>query len=257
MQSRLVAALCIVAIGATTLLAQSHRDGGNRKHNRPDGEQRSPELRTWFETSVYPQLLAWHNEYDASLSAEDRTALNALRVKAAALRQQRGNHKSQEGQAAKHELMAELKPIMERSAATLKALFERNEAVIEQWRAEAKAIVQSQHGEHSRKEGKGRHGFIDGLLNGNGRRAAVRFVLWNGELPAPPSKASSNVPLTDGPATIEIFDMNGSLVRTESAVISNGTVDRAFNLQGLANGAYMGSVVSASGQRRTQIVNTR
>jgi len=271
---------------------------------QPSAEQRAAgkELRTsmraWFKASVYPTLTEWKRTYDATLSSSDLAALNALRAEATQLKASMKHATKDERHAAKKSLVDRVKPIAMSSKDALRATLTNGKPQIEKWRAEAKAIVDQWQAMYpnAKMHGGGHHHM--GLLNADdsdgkkAKRAAIRFMLWDGQVPnndkadspflAPDDSdattgtddddatssrsmtvaptpvehtASVNVKgLTDGPATIDVFDMNGTLVRSIPTTVVAGAIDQRIDVSGLTAGTYMASVNTQRGRRTTQLV---
>jgi hypothetical protein len=286
----IVAALVVMA--GTTVFAR-----GNNGHQRPD-PAKVAELRTWFTTDVYPKLKAWHDEYDASLSAQDLAELNKLRAQAKQMMQtmrkemkalyQQGADREEiqdrmfELREANHDAMYDLikqvRPIVERSKDKLKQIYEANKDQIQAWR-EKVSDMRGSKGDA-----------MMGMLEGGKKKAALRFILWDGTMPEPtangafgmepgptsvdggtfaashltvapnPSGSAARITLGNAgsaPVTIDVFDMNGVRVATHNATPSNGTLDTTIPTSGLASGSYMVSVNTTSGRRSTTLAVSR
>lgn len=307
--------ICILAAGLIvvgSLPVAAQRNDASRAERREAALDLRNDLRTWFEKDVYPSLKTWHDEYDASLSAEDRATLTTLRAEAKKLRAEmmaemasmkgaaRGGDRNgmrermeemrDEHRDAMENIIDRVKPIAKRSKDKLRAIFDANEDRIEEWRNEARAIVKAWRSEHPEMSGKGRGhrgpmGGPDGLpiIGEDGKRAALRFILWDGTMPpvgpendmmglgpqagrqplgpisitpAPSGNAATvrvtNVP--NGPATLEIYDMNGTLVRTVNVTAANNTIETSVDISGLVRGSYMASVNTPNGRRTGQII---
>lgn len=258
-------------------------------------------MRTWFTRSVYPTLSTWKRTYDASLSAEDLATLNNLRAQASQLRTSMRTMSHDERRAAMHALAEQVKPIAMRSKQTLMQLFSGAKPQLETWRAEAGSIISSWKTAHPDVEARGGGLPLKGLLHDDrggehgGKRMAVRFLLWDGQLPSAdmtsdpfvdheridattsvqdesgiagtalkldpvPTQHTAAVHvsgLQDGPATIEIYDMNGTLQRSIATTVVNGTIDQSVDVSALTTGTYMASVNTSRGRRTTQLVVQR
>lgn len=271
------------------------------------------DMRTWFEADVYPSLKKWHQEYDASLSAEDLATLNKYRSEAKQLKDamrkdmmalkgtmKKGDREEMQEQMealrekhhdAMENIIDGVKPIMKRSREKLRSIFDSNEDQIEAWRDKAREIMKTWRSENQGmgrggRKGHGPKGMDMPLMGQDGKHAALKFVLWDGIMPpmdesmlgndpfsvqtgqnrnnlgqmkvspAPSGNAATisvnNVP--NGSATLEIFDMNGALVRSMNVTSSNGTIEQRVDLSGLPAGSYMASVNTAQGRRTSQIV---
>lgn len=287
---RTLTLILAVALLAGTAHAQRQRDP---QHKAAVQELRL-QMRTWFERHVAPTVREWQRAYDATLSAEDLATVKRLRTEAAALRaKHHAAMASGQGKPSKeqrHEMRADMKalgqqvrPIMERSRQTLRDLFEKNEETIERWRDDAEAIVEAWEDKYDDLDGPfgpGMNMDPSGLLRGRARHAAVRFVLWDGTTPAPegapsqgrltpappvriipaPTGESATVMtemVPDGPVTIEIYDLNGKLVKTTAATSRTGHVEQVVDTSDLVPGTYMASVRSAEGRRTSQLVIAR
>ncbi len=174
------------------------------------------ELRTFAQGKVLPTLRQWKAKLDGSMSAEDLTALNTLRARAAKLRAAMMEHGRAMRQAWKSEnyealrahreamkgameemraIMKELKPLAEKYRPTLEALGAEAQPVIQGWRTEGKAIVEKWAAEHRDELGDhARHMMkhdmpMGHMFGGSKKKAVARFMLWNGddlpEMPAP------------------------------------------------------------------------
>ncbi len=304
----------LVALGLTILFATQTSLAQNKpsKAERHDAiKDLRSDMRTWFERDVYPSLKTWHQEYDASLTSDDLSTLTRLRAEAKQLKESmRADMKSMKSSAdrsdrdalkdkiealrEKHHAAMErivegVKPIAKRSKEKLRSIFDTNEDQIEAWRDHAREIMKTWKNEHQDMGGKkGHHGKAMGLplIGEDGKRAALKFILWDGSMPpldeamlgndlmdrrqpqgrnrlgpisispAPSGNAAnvsiSNVP--NGAATLELFDMNGTLVRSIPVNAVNGAIDQRVDLSGLATGTYMASVNTPEGRRTGQIV---
>lgn len=192
-------------------------------------------------------------------------------------------------------IMERLKPIADHSKDKLRSIFDSGEPKIEAWKNEAQALMKAWHDKYpDLKSGRLDHHRMKGLplgIGDGGKRSATRFMLWDGTIPSrdessllfpsngttglndasrdggmplhiTPLPASSAVTvrqqgLQDGPATIEIFDMNGVLVRSVPTTVSNGILEQHISTDGIPAGTYMTSINSPSGRRTSQMVIAR
>ncbi len=309
MKTPILVALCATLLFSGGTITAQRNNGANAERREAMRELRD-DMRAWFEKDVYPSLKAWHDEYDASLSAEDRATLNGLRAEAKKLRAEmlaemasmKGAGRSGDRDAMREQMEAirdkhhdamesiieRVRPIAKRSKEKLRALFDEHEDQIEAWRDEARAKMKAWQSEHGGKgpKGRGHHGHgPDGLpiIGEDGKRAALKFILWDGTMPPigqgqdmmgmgpqtgrtplgpiaitpAPSGQSANVRVTNvpnGPATLEIFDMNGTLVKFLNVTATNGVIDTSVDISGLARGSYMASVNTPQGRRTGQII---
>jgi hypothetical protein len=259
------------------------------------------DLRSWFEQDVYPTAKIWHEQYDASLTSQDLADLQRLRAEAKRLREavkadlkslritaESGSRSSmrEELQDVREKykddvenLLERLKPIAKRSRTILRKLFDDNEDKIESWRSTARDIVGDWREEHDDLSMKGMFGRGDHqlpLLAGDGRKAAVRFILWDGTMPpAPETRMSApqqrmpmnvspapsgntatvsamNVP--DGQHMLQVFDMNGTLIRSTAVTSVSGKITQNIDLSGIPAGTYMLSVNTPAGRSTTNLV---
>lgn len=297
---RYIMILLVAAVATSMVTAQPRGDRQRNGKGQGQHQELREQMRSWFETSVLPTLRTWHNEYDASLSADDLATLKKLRAEAKQLKsttqqsmlalRDQGLTKDERREQAKalrertHDemmkIIEQVKPIAQRSKTFLRDLFDRNEEKIDAWREQAREMIDDYCEQHDIDQGFGRHGGPGmmggmGLLDG-GRRAALRFILWDGSsLPedqmidrsmgsidvAPnPSGTTATVrmnDLTNGPATIEVFDMNGNRKASQPVSVTNGRLDTTISTSDLTPGTYMISVSTATGRKSTTIVVNR
>lgn len=248
------------------------------------GKELRTSMRSWFQTSVYPTLSSWKRAYDASLSAEDLATLNALRAEATRLKGTMKGASKDERHAAMKSIAERAKPIAQRSKDALVSTFTNGKQQIDTWRTEGKAIVDQWQANYPNAKGHmGMHHMKGMLSGGDGgehkmKRAALRFMLWDGSLPnddksemqffdADDNNAMSLSPapsehntivrvdgLQDGPATIDVYDMNGTLVRSIPTTVSGGSITQQIDVSALTAGTYMASVNTQRGRRTTQLV---
>lgn len=293
MKPLLLATLAYLLLSGTSPVSAQPADKAQR---REDVRELRTEMRAWFQRSVQPTLLEWKREYDASLSVEDLATLNGLRAEAKA---HRAKHLKRHADANGSKAFFErLKPIAERSKDKLRSIFENGKDRIEAWKSEAKGIFENWRESHpDARPGFGPHMGVGPLAMGRGdtvahmgRHAAIRFMLWDGTMPAEdegglgfdaaptgvndagstlssplriaPLPAENSIALTmqdmqNGPATIEVFTMNGSLVKSVAVTISGNALDEMIDVSSLPAGTYMASVNTTAGRRTSQIVVSR
>ncbi|MDZ4745018.1 MAG: T9SS type A sorting domain-containing protein [bacterium] len=304
----LSAAVCLFISAVVPATSQP----GDRPKKHADCKELRTEMRAWFERSVKPTLLDWKRDYDASLSSEDLATLNQLRAEASAHRKQWAQHKKDHKVDGRHERHSDadrearhaarrafferLKPIAERSKEKLVSIFENGKDNIETWKEQAKTIMAKWRDEHpeARKGSGHHHGIgpmgIDFGHGHHGKRAAIRFMLWDGTIPtedegrfgaeaAPtdinevgttqmsplriaPLPSENTAALTmqvmeNGPATIEIFSMDGVLMKSVQVVVTGNTLNERIDVSALPTGTYMASVNTTAGRRTRQIVVSR
>jgi hypothetical protein len=282
--------------------AGTAQDKATRKAARIEAFQElRGDLRSWFEQDVYPTAKIWHEQYDASLTSQDLADLQRLRAEAKRLREaaktdlkslrttaESGSRSSirEELQNVREKykddvasLLERLKPIAKRSRTMLRKIFDDNEDKIEAWRSMARDIVGDWREEHDDLSLKGMFGRGDHqlpLLSGDGRKAAVRFILWDGTMPPAPEPRFSarqqrmpmnvspapsgntatvsamNVP--DGQHMLQVFDMNGTLIRSTAVTSVSGKITQNIDLSGIPAGTYMVSVNTPAGRSTTNLV---
>ena len=180
-----------ILMAVTIAVVHGKTPATHRADKKVSAEQKQ-EFWNWYQTTVYPTLKQWHDDYNTSLSSADLATLNNLRAQArqhrlslkAKAKQLKQNSSSRtdkkealqelrsEMKLARTELAKQLQPIMERSKEKLTSILQANQATIEAWRKEAS--------EKFSKLPKGAP-----MLNGGNRKAAARFVLWDGAMPKP------------------------------------------------------------------------
>ena len=253
-----------------------------RQRQDPEVQRMREEMRTWFRTDVLPQLQQWHREYDASLSSDDLSKLNQLRAQVKelkkAMREDTGNLKGRYKTEMK-KIIEEVKPIAKASKERLRAIFDENEEQIDAWREEfheRREAIREQCGRSGKHRGGNGHADEFGMLLGDGKRAAMAFILWDGEMPVDPpqkkgspkrtgslnvmpnpSSGSATVRMMDlpsGPATMELLDMNGNVIRSKKVMITDNVLDESISTSELAAGTYMISVNTSSGRRSTSLI---
>lgn len=173
----------------TVALVHGKTPAAHRADKKISAEQKQ-EFWNWYQTTVYPTLKQWHDDYNASLSSADLATLNNLRAQArqhklslkARAKQLKQNSSSRtdkkealqelrsEMKLARTELAKQLQPVMERSKEKLSSILQANQATLEAWRKEAR--------EKFSRLPKGAP-----MLDGGNKRAAARFVLWDGAMP--------------------------------------------------------------------------
>ncbi len=270
----------------------------DREQQRQEHQQLRADLRAWFTTEVAPTLRQWQQAFDAGLTAEERATLLDLRSQASTIRESvrqemerlrddrseldrdelreqlhsvKAEHREQ-----MQAIMARLKPLAKTHRDRLRELFDTNEEQIDAWRAHVDDL-RDKAGRRGRGHGKDPGEM--GLLMGDGRSMAMKFLLWDGQVPpaelmpkgqlqdgrpqnplrVAPNPASHSAAvrtqgLANGPAKIEIFDMNGTLVRTSTATVANGSLNTTVPTDGLAPGRYMVSVNASDGRRSAPLL---
>lgn len=290
----LVALVYLLLSGTSQTTAQP----ADKTQRREDVKALRTDMRAWFERSVQPTLLEWKRDYDASLSAEDLAALNVLRQEAKAHMRAHWKNKKHDGVSkdvrhdkkdgrhheARKAFLERLKPIAERSKGKLRSIFENGKDRIEVWRSEALDIFDNWQESHpdARQHFDPHMGSLGVMPFGPGhghmgKRAAIRFILWDGTvgadearvgitptspirvapLPAAGTVALALDDMQNGPATIELFTMDGNLVKSLSVNIAGNALDETIDVSALPTGTYMASVNTPSGRRTSQIVVNR
>lgn len=171
-------------------------------------------LAAWARTDVMPELQTWKTRLDNSLTPADLAKLNELRASAAELHARRSTLARSMREAWKSEnydelkrtrdamknlraereaILAELKPIADRSRTTLVAIGETARPKVREWADEARTIGESWWEQHKGTVNpmaaqaigrlmKHRHDLfmmVEPKLRT--KAAAARFMLWNGE----------------------------------------------------------------------------
>ena len=193
--------ISMLALGALTTTASAQRERGRGKEARKARAELRNELRTWFTKSVYPTMKQWHDAYDAQLSASDRATLLQLRTESRQARERledgltklltapRGERRDiaedirDDYRSTMKSIIDRVTPIAKSSRTFLRDLFDKNETQLEAWRTDSRKIVEAWHARHD-NEGDRPRKKIGGLplLGGDGRKAALRFILWDGTL---------------------------------------------------------------------------
>lgn len=191
----------MLALGALSAPASAQRERGRGKEARKARTELRTELRTWFTKSVYPTMKQWHDAYDAQLSASDRAILQQLRTESRQARERLEDGLTKLLSAPRDErrdlaedirddyrttmksIIDRVTPIAKSSRTFLRGLFDKNETQLESWRDESRKIVDAWHARHD-DEGDRPRKPMGGLalLGGDGRKAALRFILWDGTL---------------------------------------------------------------------------
>lgn len=191
----------MLALGAFTAMASAQRERGRGKEARKARTELRTEIRTWFTKSVYPTMKQWHDAFDAQLSASDRATLQQLRTESHQARERledglttlltapRGERRDlaedirDDYRSTMKSIIDRVAPIAKSSRTFLRDLFDKNETQLETWREESRKIVDAWRARHD-DEGDRPQRMMGGLtlLGGDGRKAALRFILWDGTL---------------------------------------------------------------------------
>lgn len=193
--------ISMLALGALTTTASAQRERGRGKEARKARTELRTELRMWFTTSVYPTMKQWHDAYDAQLSASDRTTLQQLRTESHQARERleagftklltapRGERRDlaedirDDYRTTMKSIIDRVTPVAKSSRTFLRGLFDKNETQLETWRDESRKIVDAWHARHDDAGDRPRKNMGGlALLGGDGRKAALRFILWDGSL---------------------------------------------------------------------------
>lgn len=177
------------------------------------GKELRESIRVFARESILPEMLKWKNQFDAAISADDRAALDDLRRDAKSLRERsresgramrqawkkedydalKANRNSLKGFAAeRRQLMEQLRPIAERNKEILIGLAAQAKPLVASWREHGKELVREWADAHKDVlQGRDGRRVVRGLLGryllfgpldegARGKRAAVRFLLWDG-----------------------------------------------------------------------------
>ena len=206
-------------------------------------------------------------------SSTDRSDKRSLRDN---MREMRKRHRDD-----MRAILDELEPIATAHKDDLRALFDAHEDQIDAWRDE----IREKMDDAGARKGRHAPGMDEmKMLMGHGRDMAARFLLWNGEMPPQPpapkgpmgmGRGGQNLPpisvapnpsentarvqmdgIPDGNSTIEVFDMNGNLVRSQKVTVTSKRLDETISIDGLAPGTYMVSVNTPNGRRTETLVVT-
>ena len=195
----IIVALILLTAAATSVTAQGDRERG--KEARKARTELRASLRSWFTTSVYPIVKQWHDAFDAQLSASDRAALQQLRTESRQARERLQNGLEKLITASRDErrdladdvrddfhtsmksIFDRVRPIAKASRSFLRDLLDKNETQLENWRDAERKIVDSWRDKYEMDDDH-RRGKMGGLplIGGDGHRAAMRFMLWDGTL---------------------------------------------------------------------------
>ena len=192
--------VAVLMLVTTSSWAQRNRDRGNESR-KARAELRN-EMRTWFGKSVYPTLKQWHDAYDAQLSASDRATIQQLRSEARLARERLQEGLSKLVSAPRDErrdiadgiredyresmksIIDRVTPIAKSSRTFLRDLFDKNEPQLDSWRDEARRMIDEWRTKNDVDDDRRRGDDMGNLplLGGDGSRAALRFILWDGSL---------------------------------------------------------------------------
>lgn len=170
------------------------------------------EIRAWAVKEMVPTIRGWKNEFDATLSPDELSLLNDLRIKARPLRERRNDlmrrmasvartQDEQAGDALRkefrtlrsdwEELVEQLLPIVRRHRADLVALGAKAKPLAREWRAALRVKIQdciAAQPADSKLRSEKVTGFLRDFLSDEHqerpnmrKRAAVRFLLWDGQ----------------------------------------------------------------------------
>lgn len=286
---RIAVAMLIGLAITTSVFATQQQD---RQAGREAVKELRSSLRSWFANDVAPMLRDMQRSYDAALTPEQLATVIRLRALATAERerfrsevaairaskidaetQRERMHDARERMHdRRHAIINDLKPILKASRATLKNIGAQDEQRFDQWREQAQSIIATWKQSHPDIHREGRHGMRPlPLLDGDRKRRAVAFVLWDGTVPedtdqaddqgnlmAPtgrqPESQSSVSTSVAGSRSIDVFDMNGSRLHTIRLQPGQTPPSNGSLLTSLPTGTYMVSTVDANGARHTILV---
>ena len=193
--------ISMLALGALTTTVSAQRERGRGKEARTARAELRTELRTWFTKSVYPTMKQWHDAYDAQLSASDRATLEQLRTESRQARERledgltklltapRGERRDlaedirDDYRTTMKSIIDRVTPIAKSSRTFLRGLFDKNETQLETWRDESRKIIDAWHARYDDEGDRPRKNMGGlALLGGDGRKGALRFILWDGTL---------------------------------------------------------------------------
>lgn len=293
----LVALVCLFLSGTTHATAQPADKTQRREDTKAlRAEMRAwfersvqPTLLKWkreYDASLSVEDLAALNVLRQEAKAHRKNKMQDRRSKDARHHDKDARHgdKGSRHDDARKAFFERLRPIAERSKDKLRSIFDNGKDRIDVWRPEAMDIIDNWQesnpkSHHHFDRHFGMHSMPMGLGRGHmGKRAAIRFMLWDGiadtdearhvgitptspmrvaPLPAGGTVALALDDMQNGPATIEVFTMDGTLVKSVQVNIVGNALDEVIDVSALPTGTYMASVNTTSGRRSTQIVVNR
>lgn len=228
----------ITVLGLSLVFAQGKRKGHKHHHPKWNKEAKAA-LQKFHQEEIFPVKKVAHDQFLAKLSQEDRVFLdqkreegNALHQEMKSMRQEmKGLKDSGKSREEMHEMrkekfaplrekhksfMESMKPFMEKNELLVKASMESIKENREAWKTKKEAILDQYLSEEEKtkraeckKEGaekhahKGRHHGHRGEKGHEGRKgkAAVRFVLWDGEMRTPKGEGNPSNERTESSVT--------------------------------------------------------
>jgi hypothetical protein len=215
----LIAVFVFVALAAIAQPEHGHphHGKGDMKAQNPELNQA---LQQYLEKEVFPVLITKKAEFDESLSRKQRKELDKLRQKGKTLKAEvkafyekaKADYDAEKDKSAVHETYGkemrvqkiaqmkfhdEVMTWIEANDKEVKAAMEDLKPMHEKWQTEKKAILEANRpesvekpnfekelkGEHHGKKGDKYHGYHKGKYGYHKEMAAVKFVLWDYELP--------------------------------------------------------------------------
>jgi ElaB/YqjD/DUF883 family membrane-anchored ribosome-binding protein len=199
-----------VAFLAITIQSSQSQTGDKSQKKQIVKELRS-EIHSYAKANILPELSKWKQQLDGSMSHEDLAKLNELRAKASEMRKQlrekmkdfwQGSQEepeegAEDAKGALHkegmmDILTELKPIAEKYSDVLKDIGKKAKGFFPDWKDGIKEIVKNWKDQHQ-DELSSMKGFKAGRFmrnpffsdDVNKKRAAARFMLWDGKDPMP------------------------------------------------------------------------
>ena len=312
--------ILVLAAAALLFVPLSAQQNCDREKVREQAHAARSEMHEWFSKDVVPTLREWHNEFDETLSPENLATLQKLRAEAKQMKESiHAEMKEMRESASKdgdrHEMHEKMKAIKEQNHAKMESIIEQvrpiaqasktellalrddNRDQIQAWKEKAREMMKESREklrecaeEMDKKERKHMRKMMKhsnspheiGMLFEGGRKAALRFMLWDGSIPELQERADGittatkrqhtlgSVKVSPNPgaatatvrmsqisgdvATIQVYDMNGSLVASASATVSSGRLNERIDTSKLTPGTYMVSVSTNSGRKTTTLV---
>jgi len=294
----------------------------NNAADKDKREQARREMKATFaefaKKEILPSMRQWKSTLDGAMSPEDLSTLNTLRKKAKQMRESakgiaegmRKAWKDEDYEALKKyreqmdnakderiRLALDIKPLAKKYRSTLEKIGEDAKSKAPQWREKGKELLRQWMDKYDIKaEGtlldgmKKRFGFLG---DGDGKKAALRFMLWDGSddfinedrepmrprdnnrqdnrddddddifgyaRPNPFSETTEIVVHTtkEQQVTIDFFDAQGEKVSTLiNASLPSGTHSIPFTPNKVANGQFTYIITTPTTQKSGQVLMTK
>lgn len=294
----------------------------NNAADKEKREQARREMKAMFaefaKKEILPSMRQWKSTLDAAMSSEDLATLNTLRKKAKQMREStrgiaegmRKAWKDEDYEALKKyreqmdnakderiRLALDIKPLAKKYRPTLEKIGEDAKSKAPQWREKGKELLRQWMDKYDIKaEGtlldgmKKRFGFLG---DGDGKKAALRFMLWDGSEDfinedrepmrprdnnrqdnrddddddifgyAHPNPFSESTAIVvhlpkEQHVTIDIFDAQGEKLSTViNTSLASGTHSIPFTPNTVANGQFTYVITTPTTQKSGQVLMTK